>query len=323
MRLSTWARLAAVATAGMIALSACGSSSSPNDSSSTAGPSSAAPSPSVSSVSIEGVGTVEYSSSVAAALPAEFAEAGEITVATNAPYPPFIDFVNEGDQTAFKGLDFDLMQAIGARLGVAAPFTQQPFDGLVPGLQAGKYDAIIGGITDNKERQAAATFVDYSASGTGLMVLAGNPSGIEDLSSLCGTKVAAQKASKQVDLLKAYSDESCAGKAIEVTAYPQNTDALNALLAGQVQAFAATKVNLVDIAKKNDKVEVLDDPAEPNGYAASPNGIGVVKSQAELATAIQGALQSLMDDGTYTKILAKWGQEPIGIPTATINAAID
>ncbi|KRF34681.1 transporter substrate-binding domain-containing protein [Nocardioides sp. Soil805] len=273
---------------------------------------------------IADVGTVEADAELAKLLPAEVADAEEITVATNAPYPPFIDFVEEGNTEDFTGLDHDLMTAMAARLGITAPFLQQPFDGLVPGLQAGKYDAIVGGITDNYERQATATFVDYTASGTGIAVVDGNPEGIATMADLCGTSVAAQKASKQVGLLQDFSDTECGGDTIEVTEYPQNTDAVQALLAGKADAIAATRVNLLDDADKlAGKVEVIDDPEAPNGYQASPNGFGFLKADAELAEAFRAALQSLMEDGTYDKILAKYGQEAIAIPKATIDAAID
>ncbi len=194
----------------------------------------------------------------------------------------------------------------------------------MPGLQAGKYDAIVGGITDNKERQATATFVDYTASGTGILVKDGNPEGIAGLEDLCGHDVAAQKASKQVSLLASFSDASCGASPIAVTEYPQNTDAVQALMAGKADAVAATKVNLlVDAEKLTGQAEVVDDPEAPNGYEASPNGIGFDKSDAELAAAFQAALQSLIDDGTYDKILAKHDLDGIGIDRATIDAAVD
>lgn len=310
-RLVAGTLLAVVASA----LTACGGDS---EKDSVAAPTAGEP------VEIADVGTVEPDPELAKLLPSDVAEDESVTVATNAPYAPFVDFVEEGNTDDFTGLDYDLVTAVAAKLGITAPFQQQPFDGLVPGLQAGKYDAIVGGITDNFERQETATFVDYSASGTGIAVASGNPEGIATLADLCGRSVAAQKASKQVDLLAAFSESDCGGDDIEVTEYPQNTDAVQALLAGKADAIAATKVNLLEDAEKlSGKVEVVEDPAEPNGYGASPNGIGFDKDDAELAKAFQAALQELIDDGTYDKILAKYGQEAIAIETATIDAAID
>jgi polar amino acid transport system substrate-binding protein len=303
--------LAALATG----LTACGGDAASDD---TPAPAAGEP------VEIADVGTVSEDAELAELLPAGVADAESVTVATNAPYPPFIDFVEEGNTEDFTGLDHDLVVAIAAKLGITAEFQQQPFDGLVPGLQAGKYDAIVGGITDNFERQETATFVDYSASGTGIAVAAGNPEGIATMADLCGTSVAAQKASKQVGLLEEFSDAECDGDAIEVTEYPQNTDAVQALLAGKADAIAATRVNLLEDADKlTGKVEVVEDPEAPNGYQASPNGIGFVKDDAELAEAFRAALQALIDDGTYDEVLGKYGQEAIGIDEATVDAAID
>ncbi|MEV4665008.1 transporter substrate-binding domain-containing protein [Micromonospora echinofusca] len=276
------------------------------------------------SVTIEGVGEVTTDADLARKVPGDVRDRGTITVATNAPYEPFIDFKTEGRTDEFKGLDHDLFLAASARLGIKATFTQQPFDGLVPGLQAAKYDAIAGGITDKKERQQVATFVDYSASGTGFLVKTGNPLGVQTVADLCGRKVAVQKASNQAKNLAAYSRSDCAGRAVEVKEYPENPQAVQALIAGNVDVVAATKVNLVDIAPAlTGKADLVEDPSAPNGWLASPNGFGFLKAQKELAQAYQAAVQSLIDDGTYTRILAQWKQEPIAVKQATIDQAID
>ncbi|MEH0981960.1 transporter substrate-binding domain-containing protein [Micromonospora sp. CPCC 205556] len=276
------------------------------------------------SVTIDGVGAVTTDSALAKKVPADLRGRGTLTVATNAPYQPFIDFKVEGKNDEFKGLDHDLFQAASARLGLKATFSQQPFDGLVPGLQAGKYDAIAGGITDKKERQQVATFVDYSASGTGFLVKTGNPLAVKTVADLCGRKVAVQKASNQAKNLADYSKASCAGKAIDVKEYPENPQAVQALLAGNVEVVAATKVNLVDTAATlAGKADLVEDPSAPNGWLASPNGFGFLKANKELAQAYQAAVQSLIDDGTYGKILGQWKQTPIAIKQATIDQAID
>ncbi|MBQ1073294.1 transporter substrate-binding domain-containing protein [Micromonospora sp. C31] len=276
------------------------------------------------SVTIEGVGEVTTDATLARKVPGDIRDRGTITVATNAPYEPFIDFKTEGRTDEFKGLDHDLFLAASARLGIKATFTQQPFDGLVPGLQAAKYDAIAGGITDKKERQQVATFVDYSASGTGFLVKTGNPLGVQTVADLCGRKVAVQKASNQAKNLAEYSRSDCAGRAVEVKEYPENPQAVQALIAGNVDVVAATKVNLVDVAPAlAGKADLVEDPSAPNGWLASPNGFGFLKAQKELAQAYQAAVQSLIDDGTYTKILARWKQEPIAVKQATIDQAID
>ncbi|NES14826.1 MULTISPECIES: transporter substrate-binding domain-containing protein [Micromonospora] len=314
MRIRQFALLGA-ATALLAATAACGGSTAP-----AAGGDEIKP----VSVTIDGVGAVTTDTDLAKKVPADVRGRGTLTVATNAPYQPFIDFKVEGKNDEFKGLDHDLFQAASARLGLKATFSQQPFDGLVPGLQAGKYDAIAGGITDKKERQQVATFVDYSASGTGFLVRTGNPLGVRTVADLCGRKVAVQKASNQAKNLATYAKDSCAGKPIEVKEYPENPQAVQALIAGNVDVVAATKVNLVDTAASlTGKAELVDDPSAPNGWLASPNGFGFLKANKELAEAYRSAVQSLIDDGTYAKILGQWKQTPIAVKQATIDQAVD
>lgn len=99
---------------------------------------------------------------------------------------------------------------------------------------------------------------------------------------------------------------------------------MQALLAGNVDVVAATKVNLVDIAGGlTGKAELVEDPAAPNGWLASPNGFGFLKSRKDLAEAYRAGLQSLVDDGTYTKILDRYKQRAIGLKTITVDQAID
>lgn len=315
-RFSRYVAVVAATLGTALTASACGTSATADQS---GGSAPAAP----VSVTLAGAGTITTDPALAAKVPAVVRAKKTVTVATNAPYAPFIDFKNKGDQTQFVGLDYDLFTGAAAKLGLQVTFQQQPFDGLVPGLQAGKYDAIAGGITDKKEREQVATFVDYTASGTGFLVTAANPRNVSSVAGLCGLRVGAQKASNQVDNLTAYSKASCAGKPITINQYPANTDAVQALIAGQADVVAATKVNLVDVvAQLPGKVTMVDDPSAPNGWLASPNGFGFLKSQRDLATAFQAALQAMVTDGSYGKVLAQWKQAPIGLPTITLDAAI-
>ncbi|WP_350347727.1 ABC transporter substrate-binding protein [Agromyces sp. G08B096] len=272
--------------------------------------------------------SIEVDGAARAALPSDVTEAGVVKVATDAPYAPFEMAVSEGSDE-LTGVDVELGRAIGAKLGVEFEFAQQGFDGIIPALQAGNYDVAISAMTSSVERMDVLTFVDYSASGTGILVPAGNPDGIESYLDLCGKKVAAQAATSQVDLVNEVWQADCeaAGAGpIELSEFPADSDAQLAITAGKVAASVLTKPSAGYVAKTTgdaEVFEVVEDPEAPTGYNATLNGIGVPKADEELATAIQLALQSLMDDGTYEQILAEFGVEGIGIDRATINGAKD
>ncbi|MEU2508952.1 ABC transporter substrate-binding protein [Streptomyces sp. NPDC007863] len=260
-------------------------------------------------------------------LPEKIKKDGEVRVATDVPYPPFEMYVKEGE-SALTGLDYDLGQALGAKLGVTFAFTPQKFDGIVPAIQAGKFDLAMSAITDNKDRQKVVDFVDYSQSGSGILVGDGNPSKIETLDDLCGRKVGVQAATNQLDLLKSHQ-ESCgkAGKGnIDIQTFPKDSDAQLALRSGKVVAQVLTKPAAGWVAKTADAgkaFDLVEDPAAPGGYNASPNGIAISKQLPELTDAVQKALQALIDDGTLVKIYNKYGVPSIAVKEATKNASVD
>jgi polar amino acid transport system substrate-binding protein len=261
-----------------------------------------------------------------AALPAAVRSAGEVRVATDVPYAPFVMFVTEG-KPELTGLDYDLGQALGAKLGVRFAFTAQKFDGIVPAIQAGKFDAVMSAMTDTKERQQVLDFVDYSVSGSGILVTKGNPDHITRLDDLCGRKVGAEAATHQLGVLKAHQPACAkAGKGpISIQTFPKDSDAQLALRSRKVSADLLTKPAAGWTAKTADggrAFAVVNDPAAVGGYEATPNGIGVTKRLPGLTDAIQKAVQALIDDGTLRKICATYGVASIAVNEATKNAAV-
>lgn len=305
---------AALALCGALALTACGSGGT------------AAPAAPAGPVTVAGV-AISADPALHGALPEAVKKAGKVRVATDVPYPPFEMYVAEGSKE-MTGLDHDLGQALGAKLGVTFDFQAQKFDGIVPAIQAGKYDAAISAITDNKEREQVVDFVDYSASGTGIMVAKGNPDKIVTLDDLCGRKAAVQTGTNQQKLLDKHQDacRSAGRPPIDVQAFPKDSDAQLALRSGKVSADVLTKPAAGWTAKTADggaAFEVVDDPAAQGGYNASPNGIAISKNLPQLTDAVQKALQSLIDDGSLARIYDKYGVASIAVKQATRNGAVD
>lgn len=275
------------------------------------------------STKVAGV-TVKRDEKLHDALPEQISSAGAVRVATDVPYPPFVMFEKEGG-SRITGLDYELGQAVGAKLGVKFDFKAQKFDGIVPAIQAGKFDVAISALTDNKERQAVLDFVDYSVSGSGIMVAKGNPEKIRTLDDLCGEGVAVQAATNQLDLLEKHQRRCLrsGGGKIDIQTYPKDSDAQLALRSRKAVADVLTKPAAGWTAKTADQgnaFEVVDDPKARAGYGASPNGIAVSKKLPELTEAVRKAVQALMDDGTLKKICARYGAESIALDEATVNA---
>ncbi|WP_410587580.1 ABC transporter substrate-binding protein [Amycolatopsis sp. lyj-23] len=255
------------------------------------------------------IGTVAKDDKLAAMVPDAIKADGKILVGQDQSYPPN-EFQDESGKVT--GFDVDLGTAIGQKLGLKMEFQNSAFDGIIPGIQAGKYELAMSSFSVNAERLQIVDMVSYYKAGTSLGVLKGNPDKL-NVDDLCGKKMGVQKGTTQVDDLQTRSQKcTSAGKpAIDVTQLQAQTDVNLALTAKRVQGELADSP-VVDYAVKqtNGQLEVVGDP-----YDTAPYGIILKKGSGDYAKAVQSAVQALIDDGTYKKILDKWGLSAAGAVT--------
>jgi polar amino acid transport system substrate-binding protein len=238
---------------------------------------------------------------------------GTLTIGSDIAYAP-IEFLDEATNEPV-GLDIDLANAIGEVLGVEVVFENSAFDGLLPALDAERYDIIMSAMTASEERKQQVDFVEYFNAGSGIIVAAGNPNAVASVEDLCGLRVAMQEGTVQVDYLEGTAEDpggqsqACvdAGEeAITVLKFPSDPEAVQALLAGQAEAEMADYPVAAYSASQNEgEIEII------TGYQfdAAPYGIAVRKSSTELRDALQAALDQLIDNGTYGEVLAEWDLE--------------
>lgn len=257
--------------------------------------------------------TVAKDPALAQLVPTDIASDGKIVVGQDQSYPPN-EFVDEKNTPV--GMDIDLGNAIAQKLGLAVEFQNTAFDGIIPGLTSGKYELAMSSFTINAERLQEVDMVSYFSAGTSMAVLKGNPDGLS-IDDLCGKNVAVQKGTVQVeDLEKKSAECKTAGKPeITVTQFQNQTDVTLALTAKRAQAMLADSP-VADYAVKQTEgqLEVVGAP-----YDTAPYGIIVPKAKGEYAKAVQGAVQALIDDGTYLKILEKWGVQAGKVDKAEVN----
>ena len=319
-----------IAALGVLLLaSACGASTTAPGSESTSNAGSAAASAAGSSAAVsEAVPSpldlnLTKDDTIAAALPDKYKQSGTIVVATDASYAPN-EFLPEGSNDPI-GMDIDLANALGQVMGLKVTIEPASFDGIIAGINAGRYDMSLSSFTDTKAREESVNFVTYFNAGTSTMVLAGNPQNIQTITDLCGRPVGAENGTTQLDLLndatvdgsvvKACTD---AGKPAPVAqGFPKQTDVNSALAAGRIDAYMAdSPVVAYAVKQTGDKFEKV---GEDQGTA--PYGIALPKDPAALTTTVQQAMQKLIDSGAYQKILENWGVSSGAITTSEVNGA--
>jgi len=254
--------------------------------------------------------------SVAALVPTSVASTGKVTFAMDATYPPD-EFIAPGSSD-IVGMDADLGTAIAQLMGLTPVLQNVTFDAIIPGLQAGKYDVGLSSFTDTKARQAAVDFADYFQAGEGFYTKSGSTKKFTSLESLCGQTVAVETGTvEQTDSQTANKDCQKAGHSgVHILAFSNQNDVNLAVSSGRAEVgFADSQVAGYVVAQSNGEFKISGQAfnVAPYGIAA-PKGNGMVN-------ALAAAVTKLMNNGTYSKILKKWGVESGAVVTVAINGA--
>ena len=249
----------------------------------------------------------------AALLPAKVAKTGKLVIGTSPNYAP-----NEFKDNAGKpiGWAIEVSDAIAAKLGLKADYQIARFENIIPGIVGGKIDVGESSFTDTVVREKQVDFVNYYVAGIQWASASGKT---VDPNNACGLKVAVQATTYQDTVEVPAKSAACvkAGKpAIKKISLDTQDAAANAVALGQADAFSAdSPVTLYGISKLKGKLQTAG-----KTFEAAPYGMAVAKGSGT-AKAVQAALQSMVDDGSYGKILSKWGVADGGIKQITINAA--
>ena len=256
-------------------------------------------------------------SAIAAQVPGSVKANGTLTVAADATYAPN-EFIGTDGHTVV-GLDADLAKALGQVLGLKVNEINATFATIIPGLASGKYDLGISSFTDTKEREKTVDFVTYFVAGTSFYVKSDGGPNIRSLADLCGRTVAVEQGTTQQADAQAQAEKcKSAGKPGMTVQVFNDQNAVNlALSSGRAQvAMADSPVAAYQVKQSNGTFKVTGSP-----YGTAPYGIAIPKNNG-MADPILAAVKHLMSDGTYTKILGKWGVQGGAISNPAINAAI-
>lgn len=261
-------------------------------------------------------------------LPQAIRDKGVIKVGSDIAYAP-VEFKDSSGKVA--GIDPDIAAAMGEQLGVKFEFQNATFDTLIGGLASKRYDIAMSAMTDTKDRQegidgdtgkkvgAGVDFVDYFTAGVSLYTNKGAGQGIKTWDDLCGKTMAVQRNTFSHDLAKDQA-EKCKkdGKAaLEIEDFATNPEAetrMRAKGADVVSADFPIAAYSVKNAGGGKYFEIVGDQVE-----AGPYGIAVAKNNTELRDALQAAVQAIIDNGEYKKIVEKWGVADGAVTESKIN----
>ena len=232
----------------------------------------------------------EAASTSAAAGELTTVEAGKLTMATNAAFPPYEMTTDAGE---FEGIDVDTAKAIAEKLGLELQIDDMDFDAALLSVQQGKADIVMAGVTVTDERKAVMDFSDSYATGI-QSVIVPEGSDIASVDDLAGKKIGTQRGTTgYIYCSDDFGDDA-------VVAYDDGLTAVQALNNGQVDAVVIDNAPAQEFIAANPGLKILD-----TSYAEEDYAIGMAKGSS-LEDAVNAALKELKADGTLQAIVDKY-----------------
>ncbi len=253
---------------------------------------------------------------------AEAKEWKEITIATEGAFAPW-NFTDSSGK--LDGFEIELAADLCKRMNVKCTVVPQAWDGIIPALQAGKYDAIMAGMSMTDKRKKVVAFSRYYAATPSLfIVLKDSPSAnfsttidritLDDISSeeqaaldavgkeFKGKVIGVQNATIQEKFLQQYL-----GDAIKIRGYDTQENLELDLQAGRIDAALGAMsywVSRVNSEKGQDMKMV--GPGMTKGPFGEGVGVAVRQKDVDLAELFSNAIDAAIADGTLSKLAVKW-----------------
>ena len=241
--------------------------------------------------------------------------AGVLKVGTETEFAPF-DFIDAGKHV---GLNVDLFDELGKELGVKIEWVTLPWDGVLPGLEAGKFDFVAGPATITKARMEHYAFSAPIAEATVALMKRAGDNTIMKPEDIAGKTIGEAKATAQLAQTKAFGDKLPGG--IKIKEYVGFNEAYADLAAGRVVAVGNSLPNIAFVAKQRPDTFAVVLPTfgvkTYFGYIGRKGG-----DDKSLMDAVDAALVKMKKDGRMAKMQQKWFgvsfDTPDSVPTPNI-----
>lgn len=221
-----------------------------------------------------------------------------LVMATEATFPPY-EYA-EGD--GFAGIDIEIAQKIAEKLGMELEVKNVDFGTIIGGVQSGKYDMGMAGLTVNEERLKNVNFTDSYATGVQVVIVKEDSAikSIDDLKGDGSMKFGVQQDTTG-DIYASNTVEKGGYGEENVVRYKTGPDAVAALKSGKVDAVIIDNEPAKSYVSVNEGLTILDGEWVVENYA-----IAIAKENTDLLEKVNTALKELTDDGTVKSIIDKY-----------------
>ena len=223
------------------------------------------------------------------------AKAGTLTMATNAEFPPY----EYKDGETIIGIDAEVAKLIADKLGLKLEIADVDFDSIIPGVQTGKYDMGMAGMTVTDERKQKVNFSDSYAKGIQVIIVK-EGSDIKSKDDLEGKKIGTQQGTTGYIYASDTPENGGYGEE-NVIGYASGAVAVEALKSGKVECVIIDNETAKTNVAANSGLKILDNEFTNEDYA-----ICFSKKNPELQKKVNDALNELKASGEFQKVVDKY-----------------
>lgn len=221
---------------------------------------------------------------------------GTIKFATNPEFPPFEFITANGVLGEYDGIDMAIVKKIGEELGAEVSMESMEFDSLLVGLQNGKVDAIIAGMTITDERKESVDFSTPYYAATQVMIVM-EDSDITKATDMEGKKIA---------VVQGYTGETCVQElGYPYEAFKKGTECVMELTNGKCDAVVIDSATAKKYVADNKGTKIVEDN---ENFATEEYGIAVAKGNTELLNKINTCIEKMLADGTISELAVKYSE---------------
>jgi arginine/ornithine transport system substrate-binding protein len=234
----------------------------------------------------------------------------KVKIGTEGAYPPFNSIDTNGE---LVGFDVDIAKALCDAANFECEFVVQDWDGIIPGLIAKKYDAIIASMSMTEQRREVVDFTDKYYNTPAKFVAAAGAGFDLSPEGLAGKVIGVQRATIHENFARAMFPDA------EIRSYATQDEANADLVSGRVDLVMADSVALLDGFLKTDAgngFEFVGPDYNDPKYHGEGVGVAIRKGEDDLRAAFNEAIDKIRADGTYQAINEKYFDFDVYGPTS-------
>jgi polar amino acid transport system substrate-binding protein len=256
---------------------------------------------------------------IAAKLPAAVRERGTLRLGGSADASPPLGFYATDDKTRI-GSEIDLATLVADTLGLKIEFSPVSWENLFVGLDSGKFDAVFSNVTVTEERKEKYDFATYRLDNIAFEAKKGTSWRVEEPKDVAGKTIAVSSGTNQEKILVDWSkqDEKAGLKPVTIKYFQKDTDYYLALQSGRIDAYLGPSPSAayhVESAGQSQIIGTLSGAGDKiQGKIAA-----TTKKDSGLVDAYAAALDHVIKDGSYGRVLKRWGLSTEAVEKSEIN----